>query len=365
MIFSRERAVERACMTGSTSRKRKYVGTADSRRLAELARAAGLGDSPDDALQLHRDALTLVGTDEASPFVADVLRWQATVLRDRGRTSEAEPLYSRSLELSIKLGYDAGHAHALNFLGSLAARRGDVARAEIMITDALMLAERCHETRLVGMIQQNLGILADMRGNPASALAHYRVSLRSFEDANDLQLVCWVLTNLGYLHVKEGRFDEAEATLTRALGIARARGDLMSEAVIEENRAELALTRGDVDDSFSSIQRALEIADQRADDLRRGAALKLRGAYERLSGRAEDAADTLRHALTLSAVGEDALLGAEILYQFGLALDATGDEKHARSAWNSALDAFERIAARQWVGRVRRVLADGSSGRYL
>jgi tetratricopeptide (TPR) repeat protein len=353
-------------MTGLTLQpKRKYAGSVESRRLAVLARAAGLGDSPDDALQLHRDALTLVGTDEASPFVADVLRWQATVLRDRGRTSEAEPLYTRSLELSIKLGYDAGHAHALNFLGSLAARRGDVTRAANMMTDALELAERCREKRLVGMIQQNLGILADMRGNPAAAMAHYRVSLRTFESANDLQLVCWVLTNLGYLHVKEGRYDEAHDALTRALGIARARGDLMTEAVVEENLAELFLVRGDVADAYAPIERAYAIADQRNDDLRRGAALKLRGAFERLSGRPEQATDALRHALTLSAVSEDALLGAEILYQFGLALAAEGDEKHARTAWSSALDAFERIAARQWVARVRTCLTEGPSGRYL
>jgi tetratricopeptide (TPR) repeat protein len=234
-----------------------------------------------------------------------------------------------------------------------------------MMTDALALAERCDETRLVGMIQQNLGILADMRGNPAAALTHYGVSLRTFEQANDLQLVCWVLTNLGYLYAKEERFEEAHAVLTRALGIARARGDLMTEGVIEENRAELFLMRGDVGESFSCIQRALAIAEQRGDDLHRGAALKLRGAYERLSSRPFDAADTLRHALTLSAVGEDALLGAEILYQFGLALDASGDENHARTAWNSALDAFERIAARQWVERVRGCLTGGSSGRYL
>ncbi len=306
-----------------------------------------------------------MGTDATSPFVAPRLRWQATVLRDRGRTSDAEPLYTRSLELSIKLGYDAGHAHALNFLGSLAARRGDVNRAADMMTEALALAERCHETRLIGMVQQNLGILADMRGNPAASLAHFRMSLRTFESSNDLQLVAWSLTNLGYHHVKEERFDEAESVLNRALGLARTRGDLMTEGVVHENLAECFLSRGDLDDAFTSIERALAIADQRGDDLRRGAALKLRGAYERLSGRAADATNTLRHALTLSTAGEDALLGAEILYQFGLALDASGDETHARTAWNSALDAFERIAARQWVGRVRTCLASGSSGRYL
>src|SRR5438105_2859906 len=96
------RAVGRAGMQ-TISNGKKHQATAEARRLAELARAAGLGESPDDALQWHRDALSLLGTDEPTPLFADVLRWQGTVLRDRGRTSEAEPLYRRSLEIATTL----------------------------------------------------------------------------------------------------------------------------------------------------------------------------------------------------------------------------------------------------------------------
>jgi tetratricopeptide (TPR) repeat protein len=233
------------------------------------------------------------------------------------------------------------------------------------MTDALTLAARSGEMRLVGMLQQNLGIVADMRGNPVAALAHYRVSLRTFEATNDLQPMAWVLNNLGYLHVKEQRYDEAQEAFDRALDIARSRGDLMSEGIIEENRAELKLVLGQVDEAEPSIARALQIAEQRNDDVRRGAALKLRGAYERLAGHPARAVDILKRALSLSAAGEDALLGAEILYQFGLALYSLGDADGARVAWKTSLEAFERISARQWIGRVHRQLTAGMSGRYL
>jgi hypothetical protein len=58
-------------------------------------------------------------------------------------------------------------------------------------------------------------------------------------------------------------------------------------------------------------------------------------------------------------------LGGEVLYQFGLALFATGDADGARQILDAALEAFERIAARQWVGRVRNRLSSGGSGRYF
>ena len=340
-------------------------GGPEALRLAELARATGLGDSPDDAFQLHQDALGLLGTDAETPLVADVLRWQASVLRQRSRISDAEPLFRRSLEISVRIGYDAGQAHALNCLASLAQRRGDVSRAAGLLTDALLLANKCADTRLVGMIQQNLGIIADIRGNPAAALAHYRVSLRSFEGAKDLQSISWVLNNLGYLHIKEGRFDDARRCFDRALEIARARGDLMSEGTLEENRAELLLRIGELRTADQAIARALTISSQRGDDVRRGAGLKLLGALFRLDGAPLRAIETLERALTLSAVGEDALLGAEILYQCGLALRDVGRNEEAKGALLGALESFERISARQWVGRTRAQLTNPTSGRYL
>lgn len=352
-------------MSLTATNSKRHAATVEARRLAELARAAGLGDAPDDALHWTRDALVLLGTDEDTPLLADVLRWQATVLRERGRTSESEPLYRKSLEISIKLGYDSGRAHALNYLGGLALRRGDINGAANLFTDSLAIADGCGESRLVGMLQQNLGIVADIRGNPAAALAHYRVSLRTFETTNDLQPMCWVLSNLGYLFMKEERYEEASAAYERALGIARARGDLMAEGIIEENIGEMRLILDEVEDAYVHLARAREIAELRDDDLRLAAALKLQGAFERLSGRPAEATDTLRHALTLAAITEDALVGAEILYQFGLALAAFGDSKGATDALNSALDAFERLGARQWAGRARNRLTEGDSGRYL
>jgi tetratricopeptide (TPR) repeat protein len=267
--------------------------------------------------------------------------------------------------VSRRIGYEAGVAHSLNCLGSLAQRRGDITGAANFVTDALAVADRCGERRLVGMLQQNLGMFADIRGNPAAAIAHYRLALRLLEDVNDTQATCWVLNNLGYLLVREDRFAEADEMFERGLGIARARGDLMAEGILEANRAELRLVLGEMDDAYEGIRRSLEIAEQRSDDVRRAGALKVLGAYQRLTGRPTEAVETLRHALTLSAVGEDAILGAEILYQFGHATYDLGDREGARQVWNAALEAFERISARQWIGRVQQRLSTGGTRRYL
>jgi len=344
---------------------RRHGGADEAKRIAERARADGLGDAPDIAAQKYRQALTLLGESDLTPLHADVLRWHGTLLRERGRTTEAEPLFQRSLDVARTLAYDAGVAHALNCLAGLAQRRGDLAGSENLLTDAATLADRGGNARLQTMIRANLGILADIRGDTVAAITRCLSSLQAAETIRDEQQIAWTLINLGVLHGKEERFDDAERAFTRGLSIVRSRGDVLSEGVVEENRAEMRLMRGELDDAYPSIGRALEVAEQRRDGVRLAAALKLRGAYERMSGRGGEAANTLRHALTLAAVGEDALLGAEILYQFALALHEADDPPMAQEVWSAALEAFERIAARDWVGRVQRRLFAGPTGRYL
>src|SRR5262249_1370536 len=116
-------------MDNPEHRERRPPATIESRRLAELARAAGFGDVSEDSLRWPRDASALLGSDERTPLLADAVRWQGSVLRDRGRTTEAESLYRESFEISTGIHYDAGRAHALNCLAGLEQRRGNIVAA--------------------------------------------------------------------------------------------------------------------------------------------------------------------------------------------------------------------------------------------
>src|SRR5262249_26031964 len=161
------------------------------------------------------------------------------------------------------------------------------------------------------------------------------VALDVAESVGDEQQVERILINFASLLVGQQRYHEAERALDRGVAIAKSRGDVYYEGVLEENRAEMRLSRGERDEAQPAIVRALAIAEERRDDVRKAAALKLRGAYERMSARPEAAVDSLRYALTLAAVGEDALLGAEIMYQFGIALYDDHDVAMAREAWRT------------------------------
>ena len=190
------------------SSTRKPPASVEAARLTELARAAGLGDSPDAALAWHREALDLLGTDEPSPLLADVLRWQGSVLRDRGQTSAAQPLYEQSLAIAIELEYDSGHAHALNCL-ALAQRRGDIAGAASYFGDALSIAERAGERRLLGCCGRIWRHRRHSRRSGSRARALPR-GARDLQASHDHQHASWVLSNLGLFRRGRG------TTTTRA-----------------------------------------------------------------------------------------------------------------------------------------------------
>jgi tetratricopeptide (TPR) repeat protein len=281
-----------------------------------------------------------------------VLRWQGSILRDQGRTDEAEALYQRSLRVAQDLDYLAGQSHAVNCLGVIAQRRGEMKRAAQLFLAAQRMAEGCGDIKLAGLIQQNRGVIADIAGDCEAALSHYTESLQYFVTTNDELSMTRVLNNIGLLHFKLSQYSEARRCYDRALNLARTRADLLSEGVIEENIAELEMLRGDVSAASESIARALEIAILRQDPLRRAAALKLLGVSLRMSGRADEALEPLRGALTMCSNADDKLLEAEVLYETGLALAATGDQGAARQTWGAALVAFEHIGAltqAQWV----------------
>lgn len=328
-----------------------------TRRRAALAMAATHGSSERDlVLRSDTDGMAMLGVHEEGPLMADVLRWQGTVLRERGKTAEAESLYKRSLELAQKLDYLAGQSHAVNCLGIVAQRRGDLRRANQLFQSAQRMAEGCGDVHLAGLIQQNRGVVADMAGNTEAALDHYAESLRAFEVTNDTRGMTLVLNNLGLLQFKAERYPEARSSYDRALDLARTRGDLLCEGVIEENVAELELARGDLNAAGESIARALEIASLREDPLRRAAGLKLLGISLHRDGRAQDAVEALTHALTVSAHAQDALLCGEINFECGMAHAQLGNASAARQSWAMALDTFERMGATTWADRVRNVM---------
>jgi tetratricopeptide (TPR) repeat protein len=342
--------------TPRTERSVRGGDTETARELVAKARVAEQYEQTARALGLYDDALTRLGADSLDPFLADVLRWKGTLLRERGDTEAAYRCYAQSLEKATLGGWKNLQAHALNCLGTIAQRRGDQKETERLYASASKLAEQAGDARLLGMIEQNRGVLANTRGDFAAAAAFYSRSLGAFEMASDPEPMSWVLNNLGILHTKIRNFTEAREHLERGLAIAINRKDAVVENVITLNLAEVwvGLGRLEVADEFCA--QALDQAQRRADHLTAAGALKVRAAIERQRGALDKSIATLRIAIYEAEGSEDRLLHAEMLRELGEISRAVGNPGAARSAWREAVDAFEVVGANQEVAEIQKEL---------
>ena len=345
------------CLLPDADNSAEGTGALDAaRELVRMARVAEQQKESVMAALLYDDALEWLGPDNADPFVADVLRWKGTLLRELGETDAAHRCYRRSLEKAAISGSIIGQAHALNCLGTIAQRRGDAKDTERLYEKASILAHEAGDSRLLGMIEQNRGVLANTHGDLAGAAAAYSRSLGAFEMAVDFEAMSWILNNLGILHTKIRNFTEAREHLERALAIAVNRHDAMVENVTTLNLAEVWMGLGRLDraDEFCAI--ALDQAQRRADHVTSAAALKIRAAIERRRGALDESIATLRVAILEAVKADDRLLHGEILRELGEVSRAIGNAGAARSAWREAVVVFTAIGAIQDLAEVQAEL---------
>jgi tetratricopeptide (TPR) repeat protein len=324
-----------------------------ARELVEMARVAEQRDQAAKALGLYDDALSQFASDSSEPFIADVLRWKGTLLRERGETDAAYRCYAQSMAKAALADSPGRQAHAMNCLGTIAQRRGDPKETERLYAKASKLAEHAGETRLLGMIEQNRGVLANTRGDFDSAATFYSKSLDAFEKAGDSEPMSWILNNLGILHTKIQNFADARTYLERGLTIATSRHDTVVENIITLNMAEVWIGLGRLDLADELCARALEQAQRRADHLTAAGALKVRAAIERQRGALDKSIATLRIAIFEAEGAEDRLLHAEMLRELGEISRALGNPGAARSAWREAVEAFEGVGAIQEITEIK------------
>ena len=327
-----------------------------ARQLVDLARVAEKREENDKALSLFDDALSELGEDCPEPFIADVLRWKGTLLRERGETEAAFRCYSASLEKAQKCGSVAHQAHALNCLGTIAQRRCEHKETERFYAEASELAVKAGEARLLGMIEQNRGVLASMRGDYGKAAIYYANSLGAFETAGDTEPMSWVLNNLGILHTKLRNYGEALDYLQRGLAIAIVRDDSVVKNVISLNIAEAWMGMGRLDKADDWSVDALGQAQRRGDHLSAAGALRIRAAIERHRGALDKSIATLRIAIYEAEGAEDRLLHAEMLRELGEISRAVGNPGAARSALREAVGSFEQIGASHELAEARSQL---------
>jgi tetratricopeptide (TPR) repeat protein len=134
-----------------------------------------------------------------APMVADTYYNLACGLEEDGREGQAEEAYRQALE------HNPAHLMALNNLGYLHQRRGDLLRALEWYGKALQIDPGLEK------LQVNLGMTYGALGRTADAIRHYRRAIGINPRLNPA-----VYFNLACMHARRGENGEALLWLRRA-----------------------------------------------------------------------------------------------------------------------------------------------------
>ncbi len=166
----------------------------------------------------------LAGADLPPPARATMLYGAGALARTQHDLAAAETLLEESLLLARELGETHAIARVLIDLGVVVAGRGELERAETLYEEAVTLWRAVGQNRRVATALNNLGNLAARRHDFERAQTLYRESLALARETQDPAGAGMALCNLGYALYREGDLPRAGANLREALSYAREAG---------------------------------------------------------------------------------------------------------------------------------------------
>ena len=231
-------------------------------------------------------------------------------------------------------------ANCINNLGTVAARRNDLARAEELFQEALALAAEDSPEQASPL--SNLIAVARLRGELERAAEYGRRAIVSVQRHGRPGQLANTLANVANVHADRERYDEAEAIYTELFEVFERRPtNALFRLQTLTNRSQMRVKAGRLEDAEKDLESALQIAEEAS--LEDAHLLHQTGELRRRQGRRTEARDALRKAAELrDETRPDSIYGALAWSALGAVHDELGDAAAAEQAHRAAVDRLEQ-----------------------
>jgi predicted ATPase len=228
--------------------------TSAIRLAASLWRCFLMGDITTGRRWLN-DALALAP--DASPARATALAAAGALGWITGHTDLAARCLDEAGKLAAELGLDDVAALVLVNEGALAEQQGRLNDADDRFTTALRLSERMKDIRGQAVALNGLGMIHRRRGDIRQAWPLWTQAAALFRAVGDGMNESIALDNIAWAAEVEGRLDEAEAISLDCRRIQIVRGDARGLATTTAALGRLAFLRRDYEEASTLQQDAL------------------------------------------------------------------------------------------------------------
>jgi predicted ATPase/class 3 adenylate cyclase len=176
----------------------------------------------------------------------------------RGHYTEARGWLERALASSAEAPPKL-RALALDGLGAIAWRQGDLVTAARALEESLEIWRSTGERRSMGGTLSNLGTVMELRGDLDRAQALQEESLAIARETSDPVRIGSALNNLALVIWNKGDNDRATALLEESAAIKRVQGNWVGLAITLNNLGMLASEAGDGDGAIAYMEETLAI----------------------------------------------------------------------------------------------------------
>ena len=191
---------------------------------------------------------------------------QGWALDDQSQRKEAAEAYSTAQQIYEQAGDRDGTATALNDLGMVLQKQGDLAGARAKLEEAIIDFRQIGDENGLGGALTNLGEVCRSEGNLAKAEGLYREALEIFRKVGRKDNEYAAMNNLGGVLYQRGDFRGARRLFENLLDVRQAAGDRLGVALAKTNLADALRVLGETDRAAGLYEQALttlrEIGDR-------------------------------------------------------------------------------------------------------
>jgi tetratricopeptide (TPR) repeat protein len=333
---------------GLTPLKERYRPAVESFK----ARVASLVGRYDSAWEI----LERLSRSESVPIRADALVEMGKIESKRGDLAAASRLFTEALEAVDDL--PAARSKALRGLGAVESKLGNYSKAQELLERSAIDAMAAMDSTGMLKAHMELGNVFIGMGRYDEAIGHFSKCAAGFgpvELAN-------VYVNMGIASVYLSKPEEARLHLENAVRLADETGQPRCKAYALTSLAEVLVGAGEPEQARERSFRALEILTELGDRIGTSAAYANLGMAERSLGDLAASEEHYKESISaLEGMDVPRSLGQRKL-EFGQLLGFKGEGMRAREMITAARSLFERVGADDMVRRADMALSEIGQG---
>ncbi len=275
-------------------------------------------------------ALTAARTQGNAHGIANVLLYLGEIAQKQGDYARAESHFKEGLGLArADIAASGSISALLNDLGWVTWKQGNYTRAENYLTEGLTLARASDDRERVCSILKTLGSVVGSQGDYTKEKAYLQEGLGIARHLKDDEQICILLINLGVTEGEQGNHGQAEACFLEGLEIARRIGHREWVSALLSNLGDAVSEQGKYAQAEMYFQEGLIVANQLGHIEWKSLLLINLGVMARKQSKYKQATEYLQESLVLAKQINIPQMTANALHEYG---NLQVDQRHIKRA---------------------------------